>query len=35
MAGNLMSARLHAEIGGQRMIWFGLSLQVFGSVLTT
>ena len=34
MAGNLMSARFTPRFGGQRMIWFGLALQVFGSVLT-
>ena len=34
MAGNLMSARFTPKFGGQRMIWFGLSLQVFGSVVT-
>jgi DHA1 family bicyclomycin/chloramphenicol resistance-like MFS transporter len=33
MAGNLMSARLTPKYGGQRMIWFGLTLQVLGSVI--
>ena len=33
MAGNLMSARLTPSVGGHRMIWIGLSLQVAGSVI--
>lgn len=33
MAGNLMSARFTPKFGGQRMIWFGLTLQVLGSVI--
>jgi MFS transporter, DHA1 family, multidrug resistance protein len=33
MAGNLMSARLTPSVGGHRMIWIGLSLQVIGSVI--
>lgn len=33
MAGNLSSARLTLSLGGPRMIWFGLSLQVAGSIV--
>jgi DHA1 family bicyclomycin/chloramphenicol resistance-like MFS transporter len=33
MAGNLTSARLTPTLGGHRMIWIGLSMQIIGSVL--
>lgn len=33
MAGNLTSARLTPKLGGHRMIWIGLALQVVGSAV--
>lgn len=33
MAGNLSSAKLTPKLGGHRMIWIGLSMQIAGSVL--
>ncbi len=33
MAGNLSSAKLTPKLGGHRMIWLGLSMQIAGSVL--
>lgn len=33
MAGNLTSARLTPKLGGQRMIWIGLSMQIIGSIV--
>jgi DHA1 family bicyclomycin/chloramphenicol resistance-like MFS transporter len=33
MAGNLTCARLTPKIGGHRMIWIGLTLQILGSVV--
>lgn len=33
MGGNLTSARLTPRLGGQRMIWIGLSMQVIGSLV--
>jgi DHA1 family bicyclomycin/chloramphenicol resistance-like MFS transporter len=33
MAGNLTSARLTPRLGGQRMIWIGLVMQIVGSVV--
>lgn len=33
MAGNLTSARLTPKLGGQRMIWIGLTMQIVGSAL--
>lgn len=33
MAGNLSSAKLTPKLGGHRMIWIGLSMQIAGSIL--
>ncbi len=33
MAGNLMSARMTPTLGGHRMIWIGIALQIIGSVV--
>lgn len=33
MAGNLTSARLTPKLGGHRMIWIGLSMQIIGSAV--
>lgn len=33
MGGNLTSARFTPKLGGQRMIWIGLSMQILGSII--
>jgi MFS transporter, DHA1 family, multidrug resistance protein len=33
MAGNLMAARLTPKVGGHRMIWIGLAIQIAGSAI--